>query len=99
MTESPLVDSGFAVPVFSPGDDPIALLNKAMTISQTVYFHKKARIQKRFSLANIPTMDTDVSHSNHISETYLKDMENQSVYAMQDFEQTPTVDFTDNRNP
>ncbi|GJV40928.1 retrovirus-related pol polyprotein from transposon TNT 1-94 [Tanacetum coccineum] len=30
MTESPVVDSGFAVPVFSPGDDPIACLNKAM---------------------------------------------------------------------
>ncbi|GKG27869.1 hypothetical protein Tco_0406196, partial [Tanacetum coccineum] len=31
MTESPLVDSGVAVPVLSPGDDPIACLNKAMT--------------------------------------------------------------------
>ncbi|GKC22815.1 hypothetical protein Tco_1024965 [Tanacetum coccineum] len=30
MTESPFVDSGFAIPVFSPGDDPIACLNKAM---------------------------------------------------------------------
>ncbi|GKC54546.1 retrovirus-related pol polyprotein from transposon TNT 1-94, partial [Tanacetum coccineum] len=30
------------------------------------------------------------------SETYLNDMENQSVHAMQDFEQSPVVDFTDN---
>ncbi|GJY22196.1 retrovirus-related pol polyprotein from transposon TNT 1-94 [Tanacetum coccineum] len=30
MTESPLMDSGFAVPIFSPGDDPITYLNKAM---------------------------------------------------------------------
>nr|GEU44924.1 pseudo histidine-containing phosphotransfer protein 6 [Tanacetum cinerariifolium] len=30
MTESPLVDSGFAIPVFSPGDDSISYLNKAM---------------------------------------------------------------------
>nr|GEV04282.1 integrase, catalytic region, zinc finger, CCHC-type, peptidase aspartic, catalytic [Tanacetum cinerariifolium] len=30
MTESPFVDSGFAVPVFSLGDDPIACLNKVM---------------------------------------------------------------------
>ncbi|GJS76496.1 hypothetical protein Tco_0726377 [Tanacetum coccineum] len=30
MTESPFVDSGFAIPVFSPRDDPIACLNKAM---------------------------------------------------------------------
>ncbi|GJW68389.1 hypothetical protein Tco_0122813 [Tanacetum coccineum] len=31
MIESPLMHSGFAVPVFSLGDDPIACLNKAMT--------------------------------------------------------------------
>ncbi|GJT47284.1 hypothetical protein Tco_0955999 [Tanacetum coccineum] len=36
MTESPLVDSGFAVPVFSPGDDPIACLNKAMAFLTVV---------------------------------------------------------------
>ncbi|GKC51842.1 retrovirus-related pol polyprotein from transposon TNT 1-94 [Tanacetum coccineum] len=30
MSESPFIDSGFAIPVFSPGDDPIACLNKAM---------------------------------------------------------------------
>ncbi|GJT10504.1 hypothetical protein Tco_0857546 [Tanacetum coccineum] len=30
MTESPLIDSNFVVPVFSPGDDPIACLNKAI---------------------------------------------------------------------
>ncbi|GJV88219.1 hypothetical protein Tco_1532157 [Tanacetum coccineum] len=30
MTESPLVDSGFAIPVFSLGDDPFACLNKGM---------------------------------------------------------------------
>ncbi|GJU20450.1 hypothetical protein Tco_1153792 [Tanacetum coccineum] len=36
MTESPLVDSSFAVLVFSPGDDPIACLNKAMAFLTTV---------------------------------------------------------------
>ncbi|GJW54139.1 hypothetical protein Tco_0098224 [Tanacetum coccineum] len=30
MIESSLVNSGLAVPVFSPGDDPIACLNRAM---------------------------------------------------------------------
>ncbi|GJU69152.1 hypothetical protein Tco_1255411 [Tanacetum coccineum] len=30
MTESPFADSSFVVHVFSPGDDPIACLNKAM---------------------------------------------------------------------
>nr|GEW40970.1 hypothetical protein [Tanacetum cinerariifolium] len=36
MTESPLVDSGFVVLVFSPGDDPIACLNKAMAFLTVV---------------------------------------------------------------
>ncbi|GKB35937.1 retrovirus-related pol polyprotein from transposon TNT 1-94 [Tanacetum coccineum] len=36
MTESPLIDSGFVVPVFSPGDDPIACLNKAMAFLTAV---------------------------------------------------------------
>ncbi|GJT71383.1 hypothetical protein Tco_1030669 [Tanacetum coccineum] len=36
MTESPLVDLGFVVPVFSPGDDPIACLNKAMAFLTAV---------------------------------------------------------------
>ncbi|GJY54229.1 integrase, catalytic region, zinc finger, CCHC-type containing protein [Tanacetum coccineum] len=36
MTESPFVDSGFVVPVFSPGDDPIACLNKAMAFLTVV---------------------------------------------------------------
>ncbi|GKC56731.1 hypothetical protein Tco_1084329 [Tanacetum coccineum] len=36
MTKTPCVDSGFAVPVFSPGDDPIACLNKAMAFLTAV---------------------------------------------------------------
>ncbi|GJR87051.1 hypothetical protein Tco_0211062 [Tanacetum coccineum] len=36
MTESPLVDSGFVVPVFSPRDDPIACLNKAIAFLTVV---------------------------------------------------------------
>ncbi|GKB96279.1 hypothetical protein Tco_0982416 [Tanacetum coccineum] len=35
MIESSLVDSSLAVPVFSPGDDPIACLNKAMAFLTT----------------------------------------------------------------
>ncbi|GJW59258.1 hypothetical protein Tco_0105989 [Tanacetum coccineum] len=45
MTESPLVDSGFAVLVFSPGDDPIACLNKAMAFLTAV-------ASSRFPLTN-----------------------------------------------
>ncbi|GKG59118.1 hypothetical protein Tco_0602827, partial [Tanacetum coccineum] len=36
MTESPLMDSGFAIPVFSPRDDPITCLNKAMAFLTSV---------------------------------------------------------------
>ncbi|GJV14362.1 integrase, catalytic region, zinc finger, CCHC-type containing protein [Tanacetum coccineum] len=36
MTESPLMDSSFFVPVFSLGDDPIACLNKAMAFLTAV---------------------------------------------------------------
>ncbi|GJX14931.1 hypothetical protein Tco_0206689 [Tanacetum coccineum] len=36
ITESPLMDSGFAVPVFFLGDDPIACLNKAMAFLMVV---------------------------------------------------------------
>ncbi|GKE89651.1 hypothetical protein Tco_1567126 [Tanacetum coccineum] len=36
MTKLPFVDSGFTVPVFSPGDDPIACLNKAMAFLTVV---------------------------------------------------------------
>ncbi|GKA48702.1 retrovirus-related pol polyprotein from transposon TNT 1-94 [Tanacetum coccineum] len=36
MSESPFGDSGFDVPVFSPGDDPIACLNKAMAFLTAV---------------------------------------------------------------
>ncbi|GJW12144.1 hypothetical protein Tco_1577971 [Tanacetum coccineum] len=36
MTQSPLMDSDFAVHIFSPGDDPIACLNKEMDFLTTV---------------------------------------------------------------
>ncbi|GJU71689.1 hypothetical protein Tco_1263094 [Tanacetum coccineum] len=176
MTESPLVDSGFAVPVFSPGD-PIACLNKAMAFLTTVassrfpstnnqlrtslnrplfkmagsqcnkfkgdkvkvilvlvirvlylVLGKNASRQaglltattikgeghmtedldtydsdcddisnaKAVLMANISNYGSDVISEVPHSETYLNDMENQSVHAMQDFEQSPVVDFSDN---
>nr|GEV10348.1 hypothetical protein [Tanacetum cinerariifolium] len=36
MTDSPLIDSGFVVPVFSSGDDPIPCLKRAMSFLTTV---------------------------------------------------------------
>ncbi|GJT02936.1 hypothetical protein Tco_0824105 [Tanacetum coccineum] len=186
MTESPLVDSGFAAPVFSLGDDPITCLNKAMAfltpvassrgdkvkvilvmvirvmllvlggkmqvdrnvawykdkamlaeaqeagqtldeeqlafladpgvpdgqVFQTIILHNVAFQTKDLDIydydcddilnaksvpmAKISNYGSDVISEVPHSETYLNDMENQSVNAMQDFEQTPAVDFTDN---
>ncbi|GJX97714.1 putative ribonuclease H-like domain-containing protein [Tanacetum coccineum] len=51
---------------------------------------------KAVLMANISNYGSDVISEVPHSETYLNDMENQSVHAMQDFEQTPAVDVTDN---
>ncbi|GKE84799.1 retrovirus-related pol polyprotein from transposon TNT 1-94 [Tanacetum coccineum] len=51
---------------------------------------------KAVLMANISNYGSDVILEVPHSETYLNDMENQSVLAMRDFEQTPAVDFTDN---
>ncbi|GJW55057.1 hypothetical protein Tco_0099142 [Tanacetum coccineum] len=197
MTESPLVDLSFVVPVFSQGDDPIACLNKAMAFltdvaslrvivqqvqgrqgqsySGTGYKSNatssggnnasgQARVVKCYNcqekamlakaqeagqildeeklafladpgvpdshvvqtiipnnaafqtedldtydsdcddisnaqavlMANISNYGSDVISEAHHSETYLNDMENQGVQAMQDCEQPPAVDFTYN---
>ncbi|GJR60194.1 hypothetical protein Tco_1502356 [Tanacetum coccineum] len=51
---------------------------------------------KSVLMANISNYGSDVISKVPHSETYLNDMENQSVHAMQDFEQTPAMDVTDN---
>ncbi|GKC90655.1 integrase, catalytic region, zinc finger, CCHC-type containing protein [Tanacetum coccineum] len=171
MTESPLVDSSFDVPVFSSGDDPIACLNKAMafltSIASSRFPSTNNKLRTSSNLRNqatiqdgivivqqvqgrqgqsysgtgyksIPTssggnnasgqartedLDTydsdcdDISNAKAVlmdnisnygsdvisevphSKTYLNDMENQGVHAMQDFEQPPAVDFIGYQNP
>ncbi|GKB40759.1 hypothetical protein Tco_0885701, partial [Tanacetum coccineum] len=47
-------------------------------------------------MANISNYGSDIISEVPISETYLDDMDNQSVHALQDFEQSPVMDFTDN---
>ncbi|GJY58694.1 retrovirus-related pol polyprotein from transposon TNT 1-94 [Tanacetum coccineum] len=47
-------------------------------------------------MANISNYGSDIILEVPNSETYLNDMDNQSVHALQDFEQTPVMDFTDN---
>ncbi|GJS58387.1 integrase, catalytic region, zinc finger, CCHC-type containing protein [Tanacetum coccineum] len=51
---------------------------------------------KAVLMANISNYGSDVISEVPHFETYLDDMENQSVHAMQDFKQTPVVDVTDN---
>nr|GEW13022.1 hypothetical protein [Tanacetum cinerariifolium] len=48
-------------------------------------------------MANISNYGSDVISEVPHFETYLNDMEKQSVHAMQDFEQPPLVDFIDNK--
>ncbi|GJT97584.1 retrovirus-related pol polyprotein from transposon TNT 1-94 [Tanacetum coccineum] len=48
-------------------------------------------------MANISNYGSDVISEVPHFKTYLNDMENQSVHSMQDFEQPPVVDFTDNK--
>nr|GEV49150.1 hypothetical protein [Tanacetum cinerariifolium] len=52
--------------------------------------------EKAVLMANISNYGSDVISEVPHSETYLNDMKNQGVHAMQDFEQPPVVDFTDN---
>ncbi|GKG37042.1 hypothetical protein Tco_0447215, partial [Tanacetum coccineum] len=47
-------------------------------------------------MANISKYGSDVISEVPNSETYINDMDNQSVHALQDFEQSPVMDFTDN---
>nr|GEW27668.1 ribonuclease H-like domain-containing protein [Tanacetum cinerariifolium] len=51
---------------------------------------------KAVLMDNISSYGSDVISEVPHSETYLNDMENQSVHAMQDFEQTLVKDLTDN---
>ncbi|GJX46466.1 hypothetical protein Tco_0271656 [Tanacetum coccineum] len=161
MTKSPIVDSGFVVPVFFSRDESNCLYSKRHGFSKFVASSRfpltnnqlrtssnprnqaniqdgrvtvqqvKGRQGQNYSgtryksnatsswetmqvdkqgLLNATTVNVkDIWLGNALSlsdqgmqqevphsETYLNDMENQSVHAMQDFEQTPAVDFTDN---
>ncbi|GKE89673.1 hypothetical protein Tco_1567148 [Tanacetum coccineum] len=49
---------------------------------------------KAVLMANISNYGSDVITEVPHSETYFNDIENQSVHAMQDFEQPPAVDYT-----
>ncbi|GJT33036.1 retrovirus-related pol polyprotein from transposon TNT 1-94, partial [Tanacetum coccineum] len=48
-------------------------------------------------MANISNYGSDIISEVPNSETYLNYMDIQSVHALQDYEQTPVMDFTDNK--
>nr|GEW44876.1 putative ribonuclease H-like domain-containing protein [Tanacetum cinerariifolium] len=50
MTKSPLVDSSFVAPVFSPRDDLIACLNKAMAFLTSIASLRSMRMRSRVHL-------------------------------------------------
>nr|GEV12061.1 uncharacterized mitochondrial protein AtMg00810-like [Tanacetum cinerariifolium] len=52
---------------------------------------------KAILMANISNYGSDVIREVPHSETYLDDMKNQSVHALQEFEQSPVMNFTDNK--
>nr|GEW58571.1 hypothetical protein [Tanacetum cinerariifolium] len=89
MTESPLVDSGFDVPVFSPRDDSIACLNKTMSFLIAVA-SSRSRGSKRSSCSDnhskqcyfqTEDLDTYDSDCNDISNAKAVLMANISNYA------------------
>ncbi|GJV88686.1 hypothetical protein Tco_1532624 [Tanacetum coccineum] len=47
-------------------------------------------------MANISSYGSDIISEVPNPEIYLNDMENQSMHALQDFEHSPVMDFTDN---
>ncbi|GKB84719.1 hypothetical protein Tco_0956991 [Tanacetum coccineum] len=51
---------------------------------------------KAVMMAKLSNFGSDVISEVPHSETYHNDMDNQSVHAIQDFEQTPVVDFSNN---
>nr|GEV83538.1 hypothetical protein [Tanacetum cinerariifolium] len=60
MTESPLMDSGFSVLVFSPGDYSIACLNKAMAFLTAVAFSRFSSTNNQLKTSSNPRNQTTI---------------------------------------
>ncbi|GJT52705.1 hypothetical protein Tco_0978862 [Tanacetum coccineum] len=63
MTESPLMDSSFAIPVFSLRDDPIACLNKAMTFLTAI-------ASSRFKSNDTSSRGNNLSRQARVAKRY-----------------------------
>nr|GEV73069.1 hypothetical protein [Tanacetum cinerariifolium] len=93
MTESPLVDSGFDVYVFSPGADLIACLNKAIAFLTAIAFsssggnnaNRLARVVKCYNCQGEGHMDRQCTHPKRLRNvaSYKKAMLAQAHEAVQ----------------
>ncbi|GJU85154.1 integrase, catalytic region, zinc finger, CCHC-type containing protein [Tanacetum coccineum] len=88
----PGVPDGQAVQTIIPKNDAFQI-EDLDTYDSDCYEISNAKV---VLMANISIYGSDVISEVPHYETYLNDMENQCVHAMQDFEQPPVVDFTDN---
>ncbi|GKC29263.1 integrase, catalytic region, zinc finger, CCHC-type containing protein, partial [Tanacetum coccineum] len=63
MIESPLVDSSFVVPVFSPGDDPITCFNKAIAFLTAVASLRFPSTDNQLKTSSNPRNQTTIQDS------------------------------------
>ncbi|GJT59055.1 hypothetical protein Tco_1002588 [Tanacetum coccineum] len=91
MQHDPRVPDGQAVQTIIPNN--VASETEDLDTYDSDYDISNA---KAVLMDNISNYGSDVTSEVPHSETYLNDMENQGVHAMQDFEQLPATNFTDN---
>ncbi|GKC12270.1 retrotransposon protein, putative, ty3-gypsy subclass, partial [Tanacetum coccineum] len=97
LLHNPQFKNGFVVPVFSPKDDPIACLNKAMAFLTVIASLRFPSTNNQLRTSSNPRTQATIQDGQvPNSETYLNDMDNQSMHALRDFEQTPAMDFNIN---
>nr|GEX21118.1 hypothetical protein [Tanacetum cinerariifolium] len=79
MTKSPFMDSGLAIPVFSPGYDPIAFLNKEMAfliaIVSSRFPSTNHQLRTSFNLRNHATIQDGKTNLDEEQLAFLADPE------------------------
>ncbi|GJR19700.1 hypothetical protein Tco_0968227 [Tanacetum coccineum] len=81
MTESPLVDSGLVVLVVSPGDDPIACLNKAMTFLTAVASSRFPSTNNKLRTSSNPRNQATIQ-DGRVTVQQVQGRQGQSYYGM-----------------
>ncbi|GKD98093.1 hypothetical protein Tco_1381990 [Tanacetum coccineum] len=70
MTESPFVDSGFAVPMYSPEDDLIACLNKAMVFLMAIASSRFPTTNNQLRTSSNPRNQATIQDGRVTGNTY-----------------------------